>query len=168
MGQNEHATSPRKGHRQDSWNQLTNAVQMAAKQDQIVWTIFGVFWAANAVLLVALFSNGRLPTAPIGIAVCGTGTILSFVWFIIQRRALRWLAYYDEILYQLERKHLRIPAELALSARINRKTFEEKIGGGIRVHTLMVVSGLAVMTGWLATIFWFAFSKPNALSSLSW
>jgi hypothetical protein len=34
------------------WNQLANAVALVAKQDQIVWAIFGAFWAANAVLLV--------------------------------------------------------------------------------------------------------------------
>ena len=48
------------------WSQLANAVALVGKQDQIVWAIFGIFWAANAVLVVALFTTGALP---------GTGTV---------------------------------------------------------------------------------------------
>jgi hypothetical protein len=65
------------------WNQLSNAVALVAKQDQIVWAVFGVFWAANAVLLVALFTTGKLPEQSVGIIVSGVGLALSVVWLAI-------------------------------------------------------------------------------------
>jgi hypothetical protein len=43
--------------------QLDRVVQMAGKQDQIVWTVFGVFAAANALLLNTLFITGNSPGA---------------------------------------------------------------------------------------------------------
>lgn len=43
---------PRTPSQDDLWNQLGNAVAFVVKQDQIAWAIFGVFWAADAVLLV--------------------------------------------------------------------------------------------------------------------
>ncbi len=43
---------------------MGNAVTLVAKRDHIVWTVFGAFWAANAVLLVALFQNGDFPSGP--------------------------------------------------------------------------------------------------------
>jgi hypothetical protein len=137
------------------WNQLGHAVTMAAKEDQIIWTIFGVFWAANAVLLVALFTTGQLPTTQIGIVVSVTGTILSCVWFIIQQRAIRWLKYYEMIIFRLEDKYLKIPPDVTLSPGINKTTFMEKVGSGISVRSLMVGSGVVTALLWFASLLGF-------------
>ena len=84
--------------RDDQWKQLGNAVALAAKQDQIAWAIFGVFWAANAVLLVALFTTGALPQPSVGLVVSSVGVVLSLVWRAIERRAVEWLKHYERVL----------------------------------------------------------------------
>jgi hypothetical protein len=132
-------------------SQLACAVSMAAKEDQIVWTIFGVFWAANAVLLVALFTTGALPSVLVGIIVSATGAILSWIWFLIQRRAIRWLAYYESIIWKLEEK-LSLPPDLALSPRLNEKRFNEIVGRGLRVRPFMVGSASIAALAWMAAL----------------
>ena len=141
--------------RGDLWNQLGNAVSMVGKEDQIVWTIFGVFWAANAVLLVALFTNGSIPAPSVGIIVSSAGTMLSWVWYFIQRRAIGWLAYYERILHLLEEKYLNIPGEIALSGYINKTTFNEIVGQGVRVRPLIVGSGAITAILWTLALLWF-------------
>ena len=128
--------------REELWFQLENLVVLVAKEDQIVWTIFGVFWAANAVLLVALFTTGGTPSANFEAIISVAGTILSIIWFIIQRRAIRWLSYYETVIYRIEKEFLDIPPDIALSPRINNSTFIKEIGLGIRVRLLMMGSGL--------------------------
>ncbi|HLO15514.1 MAG TPA: hypothetical protein VK206_11840 [Anaerolineales bacterium] len=151
-------TEAPKASNNDLWNQLANVVTMAAKEDQIVWTIFGVFWAANAVLLVALFTTGEIPSVQVGFVISATGTLLSYVWFIIQRRAIRWLEYYEKIIFQIEKEYLMIPSGIALSPRVNDQTFMEEVGHGFRVRFLMVISGAIVAIGWIAALAWFAWS----------
>lgn len=55
--------------RNELWSQLQNAIHLRSSQDQVLWTIFGIFGAANAILLVALFQNGLVPD--------------DFPWFVI-------------------------------------------------------------------------------------
>ena len=97
--------------------QLSNAIAMSAKQDQIVWAVFGVFWAAGAVLLVALFTTGNAPSRSVGLVVSIAGTVLSFIWAIIQYRALGYLHFYDSVVQEIESR-LHLPADVALSGRI--------------------------------------------------
>jgi hypothetical protein len=139
------------------WNQLGHAVTMASKEDQIVWAIFGVFWAANAVLLVGLFTTGKMPSAKVGVVISTIGIVLSCVWFIIQQRAIRWLKYYEKIIYRIEEyEELKIPPDIALSPRVNEKTFIEEVGHGVRVRSIMVASGFFIAISWIATWVWFA------------
>jgi len=108
-------TETAKAPNNELWNQLGHAVTMAAKEDQIVWTIFGVFWAANAVLLVGLFTTGEMPSAKVGVVISTIGIVLSCVWFIIQRRAISWLEYYEKIIFWIEEsEYLKIPPDIAL------------------------------------------------------
>jgi hypothetical protein len=147
----------------DLWNQLGHAVSMAAKEDQIVWAIFGVFWAANAVLLVALFTTGALPSPPVGIVVSASGAALSWVWFLIQRRAIGWLSYYERIIRELEEKLL-VPHAVALSPGLNEATFNETVGRGVRVRPLMTGSGFVVAVLWIAALACFVCRLTTACS----
>jgi len=130
---------------------------MAATGNQVVWAIFGVFWAANAVLLVALFTTGGLPGNLVGIVVSVTGAVMSWVWFLIQRRTLAWLRYYEEIIWRLEKAHLKIPEDVALSAWINTTTFRTRVGEGVRVRTLMLISGVVAAHLWTIGVILFVF-----------
>jgi hypothetical protein len=122
---------------------------MAAKQDQVIWTIFGVFWAANAVLLVALFSSGELPSADVGLLICSCGVGLSVVWLLIQQRAIAWIVYYEKVIERLEGEHLQVPSDVALSSNLN-KALGGSVGGR-RVRPLMENSPLIVVLLWIAS-----------------
>jgi hypothetical protein len=130
------------------WNQLSNVVTMAAKEDQIIWAIFGVFWAANAVLLVALFTTGAIPNNNVVMIISFVGLVLSFIWFFIQRRAIKWLIYYETLINRIE-DELKIPDHISLSAHKNKNLFDEKVGKGVRVRKLMIRSGVVSTFVWL-------------------
>ena len=123
------------------WNQLSNTVVLVAKQDQIVWAVFGVFWAANAVLLVALFTTGKLPEQSVGIIVSGVGLALSSVWLAIEHRAVAWLKFYEAILKELERNHLHVPLSIAF-------TGHPEVVKGFSVRWLMLACPLISIVLW--------------------
>ena len=128
------------------WPQLGYAVQMAVKEDQIVWSIFGIFCAVNGGLLVALFTTGA---SRFGVSL--VGVVVSVVWALVQGRALGWLDYYEQIIQSLE-EHLEVPLAMALSARVNTLTFEKTVGDSWpRVRVLMCNAGWVVTVGWVVT-----------------
>ena len=128
------------------WSQLQNAVALAAKQDQIVWAIFGVFWAANAVLLVALFTTGDLPKRPVGLVVSIVGLAISLVWTAIQRRAIAWLKFYEGVMSEIEERHLQPPVRL---------TGRREQVGGMPVRLLMLGCPFVSVILWGWSVWWF-------------
>lgn len=93
---------------------------LVAKQDQIVWAAFGVFWAANAVLLVALFTSGDLPKQTVGLIVSVVGIALSLVWLAIEHQAVAWLKFYGTIVWELEQQYLHVPSPVAFTGHPER------------------------------------------------
>jgi len=135
--------------------QLGHAVTMAAKQDQIVWTIFGVFWAANGAMLVSLLGGSEPPRRPAALIVSAAGVVLSCVWVIIQRRAIGWLCFYENVVRELEENHIKIPATIALSGGLNTVNFDEAVGHGVRVRPIMNGSGVVLALFWAAAFWWY-------------
>lgn len=140
-------------------DQLANAIAMSAKQDQIVWAVFGVFWAAGAVLLVALFTTGDAPSRSVGLVVSSAGTVLSVVWAIIRARAIGYLHFYDSVVQEIETR-LKLPADIALSGRINKRLHSANVKG-IPVRDLMVKCTIAVAVLWAITLAWFYSEWPS-------
>lgn len=124
--------------------QLANAIALAAKQDQIVWAIFGVFWAANAALLVALFSTGDFPKQHVGLIVAFVGFLFSLVWVAVQFRAIAYFAYYEKVIDLLEQQ-LQIPKPLKLVGIRNKV-------GGVSVRPIMRGCALLSATLWFCCI----------------
>jgi hypothetical protein len=59
----------------------------------VLWAIVGIFWAANAILLVALFQGGQPPSSRyVGPVLSAVGFLFSAAWFGLQRRALSHIA----------------------------------------------------------------------------
>jgi hypothetical protein len=133
--------------------QLANAVALSIKQDQIAWTVFGVFWAASAVLLVALFTTGDVPKRPVGVIVCTVGTALSLVWYVVQVRAIGYLNFYDSVVETIEIR-LGLPAEIALSGRINN-THRSVHVKGVSVRPVMVACTIVSAALWVCGFVWF-------------
>jgi hypothetical protein len=142
MSEKPEVSSPEGSGHEGLWHQLQNTVTLTAKQDQIVWAIFGVFCAAEAVLLAALFQSGGPPTGFVGPVVSTAGIVISVVWGFIQYRAIAWLKFYEEALIQLE-ELLRMPVRLTVP-----KKEPEKVKG-FRVRPLMIGCP------WVSAIIWF-------------
>jgi hypothetical protein len=138
--------------------QLSNVVNRSAYEDTVVWAIFGTFWAANALLLVALFSQGDFPRhSAVGIIISAAGTVVSVAWFLIQRRAIAHLKRWEDIIEAIE-EELRIPANFRLTGDQHRENLRgvgaRKVMGGIT--RLSVISwGLG-----LACFAWDAMGRP--------
>lgn len=147
--------NPNKLERAEIWNQLSNTINLRSSQDQVLWSIFGTFWAANAILLVALFTTGKLPESPIvGIVVSIVGVILSFTWHIIQKRALAYIIRHEDLMSNLEGK-LEFEPELAVSADINQSLSQKYLNRGPKARTVMSFFCLGSGFLWLSSLFYF-------------
>lgn len=136
------------------WLQLAILVQTASHSDQIAWTIFGHFWAVNALLLVALFSTGAFPDLWVTVTVCAAGFAIASLWWLIQRRAIGHLHFREKVVHVLE-KDLEIPAKYALSGRINSDLYEKCVKKHrIRVRKSMKCFILCALTLWLIGLVW--------------
>ena len=142
--------------RQDMLDQLGRAADLRSSEDQVLWTIFGAFWGANTVLLVALFATGTLPTNYfVGIMVSAVGALLSIIWHIIQQRAIGHLERFETLMDRLERK-LAVPADCAVSAKINVTDYEACLGrtkGSAR--TLMRACSFLAASLWILGVGYF-------------
>ncbi len=127
------------------WSQLANAVALAAKGDQIVWTIFGIFSASNALLLSALLTGGAAPRREGAMVLSAAGVVLSVVWFLIQLRVMKYLAYYETIIRVLEDEFIKVPRSIALGKRLP----------GIGVRPLMRWFGALAALMWAGSIVYF-------------
>ncbi len=135
------------------WSQLSNGVNRSAYEDTVVWAIFGTFWAANALLLVALFSQGDFPRRPvIGVIISTAGSVVSVAWSLIQGRAISHLARYEFIVGALE-EELRIPERFRLQGDQHR----EKLQGLGARKVMRGITQLAVVA-WTAGLVCFAVS----------
>ena len=83
-----------------------------------MWIAFGTFWATHAILLVALFSTGKLPDSPlVAPVVTGVGVLIAVIWHGVQLRALGHIRRYEELASRLEG---RLEVEPALSISLSR------------------------------------------------
>jgi hypothetical protein len=124
--------------------QLTNVVNRSAYEDTVVWAIFGTFWAANALLLVALFSRGDFPQNPgVGVVISIAGTIVGVAWFLIQRRAIAHLARYERIIALLEIE-LQVPDDFRLTGDKHRENIQ-----GVSARTVMNGFTRSALGGWV-------------------
>jgi len=134
--------------------QLQNAINLRSAQDQVTWNIFGVFWAANAILLVVLFQNGEFPPNAIGMVIAGVGASLSWVWHLIQGRAIGHVKRHKNLMQKLE-EDLKIPREYAVSARINIDNYEKTPGKGIAARKIMPCCSFGVAILWTLAFLFF-------------
>jgi len=142
-------TSNEERERNEKWQQLENAIKLRSAQDQVLWSIFGVFWAANAILLVALFPEGHCPTHYVGLIISLVGLFLAIVWYKIQNRALGHIYKYEGLMKELE-ELLEIPALYRVSGGITQK--------GIRARKLMPICSQVMMILWAVGVLFFLYS----------
>jgi len=131
------------------WTQLQNAIKMRSSEDQILWTIFGIFWAATAVLLVALFRDGGLPdNSGVGVVVSLVGIFMSFAWCLIQFRTLGHVKKYEALMEKLEQT-LNFPSEYAISGKINNDAYDQYLGKWPKVRHVMLWCSFVSIAAWI-------------------
>ncbi len=135
-------------------SQLANTITLVAKEDQIVWTIFGIFWAANLLLLGALFVTGKSPEQPVAIILSTVGVALCFVWSVVQSRALRFLRFYEGVQKSLEEVLLKGRLEFALSPSLSDR-FDRVPGINVPARRVMMASSVMSAVLWAAGAAWF-------------
>lgn len=102
-------------------SQLSNVINSRSSQDQVLWTIFGAFAAVNAILLVALFQDGGLPSKLFtGMTISFVGLFISTFWYIMQRRALSHILFLEAVREKIELS-LNIMPEHFISPNLNKK-----------------------------------------------
>ncbi len=130
------------------WTQLKNAINLRSAEDHVIWNIFGIFWAASALLLVALFRTGDFPeNSAVGIIISGVGLSLSIAWSLIQRRSLGHIKRHEKLMKRLEQK-LEFDPDYAVSAEINTEDYDQCVGKGPAARTVMTWFSRAPIIGW--------------------
>jgi hypothetical protein len=144
----------------DAWgakelgDQLNRVITLRVNQAQIVWRIFAAFWAANAILMVALFRDGRFPDdRAAAVSITSVGLVLSVTWFGIQRRALGHIDRFEKLMARLEMR-LGVPPDLALSGSINREDYSKCVPPGPHGRPLMLFFNFVAAGLWLAALLW--------------
>ena len=127
--------------------QLNFANNLKIHENTLNWSIFGIFLAANVLLVVTLFQNYNYPLKMVFTIV---GLFLSLIWIVIQIRALEFRTFYDELVFRLE-EELKIPEEF------KTKQFTKNIIG--LEGGLMIFLPFFVLIGWLLILI---FVGPNS------
>jgi hypothetical protein len=123
-----------------------------------LWTIFSVFWAANIVLLVALFSKGDVPERFVGIILSAVGLILCFVWHQVQARALYHALDSERLMDNLEGE-LRLPPQLSAGHRLVTGARQNTPRLWPRARTLMPWCSFVACASWVVGIVAFLGTK---------
>ncbi|MGP8069953.1 MAG: hypothetical protein ACLP5V_08690 [Candidatus Bathyarchaeia archaeon] len=138
---------PQEPTHEDLWKQLQNAVAVRSSQDQVNWSIFGIFWAANALLLVAIFtSNARYVVS----VVSTIGIITSIVWLMLMYRSIGHITIYEDVMKEIENKLLnnhqnfRITLGPNAQSKLGGKQARVVMLGAIRLFLGIWIIGLGI------------------------
>ena len=135
----------------DYFSQLANATNLRSSQDREQWRVFQIFWAANAILIVALFSQGEFPKNSIGAIISIFGAVMSWVWFMIHRRVAGHVKRYEVLIERLERK-LKIPPRYSVSTELNKKDRRLYLNIKPSARTVMAFCSIMVPIIWSLVI----------------
>ena len=139
------------------WAQLRNAISLRISEDSVLWHIFGIFWAASALLLVALFRTGDFPdNFVVGLVISMVGFSLSVAWFLIQRRSLGHVKRHEKLMEKIEQK-LGFNPDYAASAEVNLKDYQEFLNMRPRARNVMKGFSLIALLGWLSLVLFFIY-----------
>ena len=145
--------------------QLNHALTQMASENQILWSISGIFWAANAILLVALFQSGDWPKKEIGTVISAVGIAISLAWFGFSGRAMAYITILEKTAVKIEQE-LQIPNQFMVTIKKNPET-DKALGTDtiirfvkgtlIPVRWVMRASCALAFALWIIFLFRFAF-----------
>lgn len=147
--------------REERWKQLSNVISLRDGQDLILWTIFGIFWAANVLLVGALLGQGRPPdSGVVGFVIALVGVAMCTAWLGVQRRALFQLTRFDNLITRVE-SSLDVPA--SLRARRDREAGPDTPIRGPRARTIMNVCCRLAPLLWVLVAAYFVLRSSSLL-----
>jgi hypothetical protein len=126
----------------DLWKQLQNAIATHSSHDQLIWSIFGIFWAANALLLVAIFASNGKYALPV---VSAVGVFTSIVWYQVLNRTIAHVNLVEELMSKIENRVLEKSPEFRITLAPN---VPSKIGGP-HARSVMRWSTLGFLIMWI-------------------
>ena len=95
------------------FEQLKIANDLKTHEDQLYWSVFSMFWAANALLLVAIFQNTNPPFTSIKwLVIPFFGISISIIWYRISFRIMGYQEFYENLVARLEEEIFKIPERL--------------------------------------------------------
>ncbi len=149
------------------WRQLQNAIQMAIAANQSLWNISSIFWAANALLIVALLPKGKPePEADFYISLVGVFT--SVVWVIGESRAVGHLRRYEKLVERLEGLLMGSQPEYATSAEINKLDYCKYLGKGPKQRGAFVYFRIGAIVFWTLFLGYFLLKLLSCSPNLPW
>jgi hypothetical protein len=145
------------------WKQLGHAHHLRSSEDQVLWNIFGIFWASNTILLAGLFSSELDAFRVMAVSVIpAVGFFMSFIWLYIQVRSLGHIERFEKLTETLERELIRrgnLDATIAASGKINDKDYEDCLRyTPYKIRHLMLTSSYVSCIAWFAGIVYFRLS----------
>jgi hypothetical protein len=130
--------------------QLQNAIAMRSSVEQVFWASFGMFWATNALFVIALVS--AQPANRMALAIVPLlGVAQTAVWAIIQKRMLAHLARTEVLMERIE-EGLVFGPKFAISLRIAEEDYKSFINKGFSTRVAVQTSIIGVGCVWLAVM----------------
>ncbi len=84
--------------------QLQNVTSLRTDEHNTWVTFFSTCLATTALLLIAIFNSGDLPTKNVGIIICSFGCFTSLIFFLVQNRALISMKTWERAIDQIEKE----------------------------------------------------------------
>jgi hypothetical protein len=137
--------------RTELWTQLANAIQLRSSQAHSLWSGFGAFGVVNALLLVALFPGGVLPSDPVGMLISLFGALLALAWYSIQERAVGHLLRHEALMSKLE-STIGFDPTYAVSGELNQELYETYLKKGLKVREVLKISSVGGIVFWLVML----------------
>ena len=127
-------------------HQLELVVSSRVGEDQVTWTIFAIFWAAQVLLVGVLFQGAFPPHPVIGLVVSALGIAMSIAWGLTQSRSLAHLKRFEDLTKSIEEQlrkagHLNEEHQLTMSCRFS----------GFPARTVMRVCCWVTALAWLGS-----------------
>lgn len=137
--------------REESWRQLANAIVLRSSEEHVLWTIFGANSAANAVLLVALFQGGHLPSSIVGETISLFGVLITLEWLLIQTRSQGHSERYEALIMRLDKQ---LTKGIEGHSLFSKEDFGWKLQFPKGRH-VMEVTVLLLLLSWIVALLYF-------------
>jgi hypothetical protein len=135
--------------------QLKHVMDYDNNTNDVIWALFGIFFAVNSVLLVALFQSGDFPKPPAGTIISLAGALMSLVGALFHRRVLAHKERFEALIRRIE-EDLNIPVEYRTSRKTNKEDWQKYMEGkGPGARPLLSASTWGSFAMWLAALLTF-------------